>query len=261
MPGGTTSRFHDYFTQSPSGLPLLPLTHTTDGWVLEEDLIACGGDLLPRPCQFIGEDILYLFYGRPTYRVNAAIESTPEEAFHSICFLIDPAAVPNVRSIFPFDTGAFLSKRYGDHLHPDMKLEHFSMGTTLSSASSLILGIYGDNQNYFMGTSSLQKVSDDCPATVKSYLSLISSKAVTATDARRSSIEIQSTDPIQLRNKGVIAVIAPEQMLDNASIRKFIENDLGAMAIGYFCIHSSPRDDMISIMREVRDFYRFMSLL
>jgi hypothetical protein len=255
------SRFREFLEKTTTKLPTLPLTHTTDGWVFEEKLISKKESLAPTKCTFLGDEILYLFYGRPTYRVNANVESTDQEAFHSICFVIDGSAVTNVRNIFPFDTGAFVTERYKEHLHPKMELGDFALGTRMDIAAKLIERIYGSNINYYMGRVRRDFESDNAPMSVRSYHSLVGSSSASATDTRRSSIELQSLDPIDIRSAKILAVVVPEQMLDRREVREFIELELSAKGVGYFCIHASPREDMALIMKEVRDFYKAEGLL
>jgi hypothetical protein len=220
------------------------------------------GDLLtPMPCQFLGDDILYFFYGRPSYRVNAGTESTSQEAFHSVCFLIESCSVSDVKSIFPFDTGAFVSGYYKDHLHHQMRLEDFALSPDLAKVTCFVETFYESNANYYMGRMRSDLDVTGAPMAAQSYHSLVKSKAVSLTDTRRSSVEVQTLSSLDVRQAKVLAVFLPESLLDQPEIRDFIENDLSSHAVGYFCIHASPREDMALIMREVREFYKSRGLI
>jgi len=233
----------------------MSLAHTTDGWVFEEALVHGAGQLEPTECKFLGGKVLYFFYGRPSYRPNFLIDNTAQEAFHSVCFLFDPRSISEIHKIFPFDTGAFVSERYCDHLHPGMKLEHFEMGSDLRSAQSLVDKFFGSNSEYFLGKVRSDFETVGAPQTAKAYHSLVSSKGVSLTDSRRSSVEIQIRERVDLKTARVMAVILPEAMLDDEETKSFIEEELSAEAIGYLCIHASPREDMALIMSAARDFY------
>ena len=62
------TRFKNFVQAVPPAQPLLPLTHLTDAYRFEKAHQT--DELQPRDCKVFGEPLLYLFYGRPSYRVH-----------------------------------------------------------------------------------------------------------------------------------------------------------------------------------------------
>ena len=72
------------------------------------------GELQTEPCAvFDDEPLLYLFYGRPAYRVNSQVLSSAIDAYAPVCFIVRPGSVKAPRRIFPFDRGKQRSESRG----------------------------------------------------------------------------------------------------------------------------------------------------
>ena len=76
----------------------LPFVHTSDGLGLRS--ILREGELQTEPCPvFDDEPLLYLFYGRPAYRVNSQVLSSAIDAYAPVCFILRPGSVKAPRRI------------------------------------------------------------------------------------------------------------------------------------------------------------------
>src|SRR5262249_10361271 len=142
--------------------------------------------------------------------------------------------------VHPFDTGAFAKGIYRSNLHPKMALSDFELNSTLGAVTEAVDVFYGSNANYFQGVA-----KKDIPVAARdleaeAFLSIIRTPARTPADDRRSAIEIQIARAIDLTQARVLAVILPEQLLDDPFVEQFIEADLDAVALGYYCPHARP---------------------
>src|SRR5205807_1545800 len=103
-------RVRDFIAAFDSTGPRMPLTHVAPMFAFRG--IVTGNHLVPEKCDHYGEDLTYLFYGRPAYRVK-------QETSHllpwsvPVLFVLDSEKTYRIRRVIPFDSGAFMSGRYG----------------------------------------------------------------------------------------------------------------------------------------------------
>jgi hypothetical protein len=232
----------------------LPVTHTTDWWVFRE-IFERGEPLKPTFCTKYKDDLLYLFYGRPCYRPHADVEPTSLSSFFLICILFEPSGMDLPYRVMPFDSGAMIRGHYAPHLHPRMLPADFELEPTVSRVTSAVDRFYGSNSAYFQGTPRNDVAAGPRDLEVEAFLSIIKSVAQSSPDDRRSTIEIQLKQQVDLRKSKVLAVILPEQLLADTALEDFIEVDLQAEAIDYFCPHARPLEDARAIMVEAKRFY------
>jgi hypothetical protein len=254
-----TSRFAALISAAAGVAPLLPLTHTTDGYWFRD--IISAKNLALNYCDVFKEDLLYLFYGRPAYRTSVTTRATLLDAFSFVCFVLRTETLPMPRRIFPFDSGAMSHGLYNAHLHPKMKLHDFEMATDLKEAQKLVDIFYGDNESYFLGRCIKGQKFPILDMEAQCYLSLIESKAQSDADDRKGSIEIQFDQCIALDPTDVLAVVLPEPFWDDKDVSDFVTEDLKAQPLSYDCYHAQPAEDTRAIMSEVRQFLKNRSLL
>jgi len=87
-----TSAFAKTLDGSAIAKPELPLIHTTTSRRLTT--IAESGILSPRPCAIFREPILYLFYGRPSYRDTNSLPQR-DISLCPVCFIFRHETVSN----------------------------------------------------------------------------------------------------------------------------------------------------------------------
>jgi hypothetical protein len=141
-PDNSLSRY--VAAQTPNE-PTLPFVHMTDAWVLNRILTS---DLLqPRKCPYFNEDLLYLFYGRPSYRPNAKELASSLSFMAPVCFVLRPESLSFIARMFPFDSGAFHNGLFQDFLHPQMTIADFALEPDLQNPARLVNGFFGSNEN------------------------------------------------------------------------------------------------------------------
>ena len=114
-----------YIDDCPSNLPpLLPLVHITD--VAAARTILGEKMLKTKVCRHYSsllkadEQLLYLSYGRPSYRGRSHEKTTGQALRKPIAFILKPAAfVANVRRVSPFDSGAYFCGKLEDWIDRD----------------------------------------------------------------------------------------------------------------------------------------------
>ena len=185
------SRFNQYVKSALPYTPSLPLLHTCDGFHFRS--IVDGQELRISPCDVFGENLLYLFYGRPSYRTAKDIKASVMPAFFPICIVLKPDSVSTPKRIVPFDSGAFEDGRFSEHMHPKMRRDDFFLEPVPDMPSRLVSRFYGSNDAYFSGKPHTIQIPP-IEFEALSYYNLISSQNVSNYDDRNSSIEIRRAE-------------------------------------------------------------------
>lgn len=228
----------------------LPLTHLTDGYHLRS--ITEGGHLEPSQCHVFGEPLLYFFYGRPAYRVAANLPSNGFEAYWPICFLMRPAAVSTKR-IYPFDSGAFHTGRFGNFFHRDMIKEDFELDVDPTMPARLLNLFWPDAKSYFDNRGALAPDFNVIDFELKSYAEIIRAKSNEGFDERNSAIELQTDVPVPLEGN-ILAVILPIDFADQKTRAHF--EKLGALVLPFNTVGRQGATEMVGQIYDLcRDLY------
>jgi hypothetical protein len=219
-PGAAPSRFANGLSGISPTFQLLFGTHICDLYsarsALEEKR------LRPTSCpKFNGEDLLYLFYGKPSFRPETAMEGKRFTYCYPVCFVVNLEKTITWKRVFPFDTGAF-PDRYADFMHPDMQLRDFLMPPDCESPRRIVEAFFASNGDYF-DVKPLTK--SKVPATIETtaYHSLISAfgagqsfltEAKKQSDDRLVSIEMQATGELALDSGRIVRIILPDKALE-----------------------------------------------
>lgn len=247
-------RLRSFVESSTPAHPILPLAHTTGNLafrsIMESRSIRCSS------CQFFTDkDYLYLYYGRPAYRPKKTQDSVALEDFHLSAFLINRSMAPPPVRIFPFDSGAFCSGAYKGSINAKHDIESFQLSLDAESAARFVSAFFGNNAGYFNRHVSPHMGPSVLDFEVAALIELYSRKSKMAVDDRRASIEFQFDQSIMLEEGVVEAVIVNEEMAEDAEIRQFIEVQLNAKLIDYWCPRSDPADDSLLILNKAREYY------
>lgn len=246
----------EFVTTAEPSLPLLPLVHTTDLWNFRKIMSSDRPAITPSKCKYYDEALSYFFYGVPCYRANASIDSVSLSALYSVCLILRPDSIPPPYRIMPFDSGAMHNSLFKEYLHPKMTVGDFELYADLNEAAKLVNYFYGSNKDYCRGKAKPDVKFSPLDLEVDSLLAIIQARAQTRHDERRSAVEVQLTEIVSLSHETVMAVILPESLLDQDRVVDFIEKQLGAHPIGYFCTHARPSDDARSIETCAFEFYK-----
>lgn len=247
-PRAGRSDFAALVRRNGPGPGTLPLTHITDAYrfrgVVEDDQLATAD------CKVFGEPLLYLFYGRPAYRVSSEIEGTGLDSYWPICFVMRAGSIAAKR-IFPFDTGAFT--RFGDFCHRDMIREDFALDVDPTSPQRLLNLFWKGERAYFDNRDHTDYAPAPLAFEAKSYSQLIRSKATGPFDERNSTIELQYDQNLPLSGN-VEAVILPIDFATADIIRKF-EGD-GALVLPFNTVARHTAANMVGQIYDIcRDLY------
>lgn len=134
--------FRDFVAALPEQLTSLPLTHVTDAISLRD--IVRDNEIRPRECRVFRMPLLYLFSGRPAYRINPDEPPNSLKSYCPIAFILDPTIGVPIKQIYPFDTGAFAAKLYTDVLHASMRVDDFALDIDPKTPGRLIAFFFRD---------------------------------------------------------------------------------------------------------------------
>lgn len=225
-------------TAAPSQVHL-PLTHVTDGYSFRD--IMSHEELLPSPCSIYGENLLYLFYGRPAYRSAAQQESNGSDAYWPICFVMKPDVASALR-IYPFDSGAFHYQRFDRFMYHRMMKEDFELDPDPTVPGKLVRLFWRDEKSYFNAEGLSNFIPSNFDFEAKAYKALIGDVGKAQFDERNSAIEIQVGAPVDLKGN-TLAVILPYEFATEEMIDKI--EALGAIALPFDVVRRHGPTEMV----------------
>jgi hypothetical protein len=236
----------------------LPLTHMTDGLAFRGMLDS--GGLNAEPCPvFDDEPLLYLFYGRPAYRVNSQRLSSAIDAYAPVCLVLRPNCLNSLKRVFPFDSGAFQGERFVEAMHRKMLLEDFALDANLQAPRKLINLFFGDRDRYYRNAP-LQEIA--IPALsfeALSYHILITSRHENDFDERISAIELQTQHNLDL-SVHAEAVVLPDAFATDEVLQRLAAFQITVLPYDYIP-RLRPESYTGAIYTIVRDYYRRMGYL
>jgi hypothetical protein len=205
------SKFVDVVNGLAPVEPCLPLVHTTSAPTFEY-YIAESGQLKAKECPvYRKEELVYLFYGKPSYRPKEAdIQHKDMLQFAPICIILDVPTGLAPKRLMPFDSGAYHDKliaREG-HAHTSLPKEFFEL-PTMDAASAVVGLFFGSNLKYF-DEAPLQPTPVDptLNTCVETYVSLINRTGSNQGDSRLTSIEVQFNQDVALAGNALAVAMA-----------------------------------------------------
>jgi hypothetical protein len=251
------------FTEPLPTIPQLPLIHITDGLGFRD--IINSNSLQPGRCKVFQEDLLYLSYGRPVFRVNSQVGSNKQGHNFPVCIILETNSIEYATRIFPFDSGAFDGELFQNFMHKKFKIGDFALDPNPSYpncdgkvpisivAPKIVEVFYENNTKYYKNTEyrkSLKFDNDELCFEAKSYYSLIKSEEQQLFDDRRSTIEIQTDNAILLSPDIVSAVVLPGPFLDAKIVENTIFRKWHAEALNYTQFNDKP-SAFIPVIRDI----------
>jgi hypothetical protein len=246
-------------TISESNL-LLPFYHTCRGETFRT--IASSGSVAATHCKEFQENLLYLFYGRPAYRI-AGEKTTLDLGQFPVCFILKRDSVRNVKRIFPFDTGAFLAnilREYCGDFHTEAEamaaLLEYELGADLNNLAKFIGLVYGDDDHYLTVAPAI-KASDlkGMCFELSRILDMASARSRKEWDNRALTAEIQMMSSISFDGVGIEAVVLPTQFISHdTNLQSFFYSE-GIEVIDYNVSRMKPENATELIERSL-DTYR-----
>lgn len=234
----------------------LPLVHTAPAHLLREIIVS--KSLIPRECPvFCGEELLYLFYGRPSYKVNAV---TPKDWLMPICFVVKMSSLKSIKRIFPFDSGAFRASRHPDYIRT-FDIGQFEVCGS-GDPSKIVGAFFRTVKDYFKLTPKSEREFMDehslsiMDHEIRALRDLAGDSSLPGIDDRRFCVEIQTEDTIELTAENAQAVILPYDYLEDPAVVEFITKDLEATPLPYDCFNLTSSEHTAIIYSKVLEFLR-----
>lgn len=259
------NKFTEFINRFEPSLPAMPLIHTTDAYrfsrhILKKRLIE------PQPCEIFEEDLLYFFYGRPSYRVNSNQKKSFSAAY-PVGIILHPDAVKYAKRVYPFDTGAYAGGLFEDYMYKDFTLDSFLVDLCLEESglisisdipSKIIAAFFENNTNYYYADKFRSIPDRDMEFDsfeAECYLELIRTKAEKVFDDRRSSIEVQIAETVDVLKDSIWAIVLPQSFLENERIQNVIIDELRVEPVTYPTFRSEPDFLIPIIMDRVGQFF------
>jgi hypothetical protein len=209
-------RFNDFVQSHTPTEGALPLTHATDAFTLRDVMET--DTLKATPCPvFNGTDLLYLFYGRASYRPNLNTLPNSLSSYAPVCFILKPEIATAPKRVHPFDTGAFADGKFDATMHRKMRKERFELTSQLDSARKLVTAFFGTNAQYFDGVPRKDVTVPTLAYEAESYLALVSNRQTEEFDDRSSAVEVQLDRDVALIG-AVEAVVLPASLVDDPEV-------------------------------------------
>jgi len=233
--------------------PIMPLVHTCDCYTLRN--IISSKKIIPTLCPVFKEELIYYFYGRPSYRVNDKGLAFNTSSVYPACLIIQPDEVKSITRIFPFDSGAYAAGLYSNHLHKNSKQEDYLFDSNYVFVQKFVKFFYDTNQNYFDGKTTLQKSTiQPCAYELETIYSLINVSHGEHFDDRCYTIEVQSSASIELNNSALKAIVIPDTVAGDSELAAYLyDNEIEP--ITYTTCRVAPSHLTPLVIAKVREFY------
>lgn len=202
---------------SPETLSL-PWCHSTDAYALREILEA--GMLAPQLCPVFGEELVYLFYGRPAYR-RTEPTALAIGARNPVALIFAPGVAGKGFRLFPFDSGAFRDGLYTKWMHRNMKLEAFQLPPNLQAPERHVSALFKSNEAYMTVTAPAIDPMPPGEHEVECLSNFLRDRVAQPADDRRCALELQTREAIPLTDQHLLAIVIPHAMADAPYVREF----------------------------------------
>lgn len=250
------SKFQDVLISEVDEIGNLPLLHTCDAFALRSILESM--TLIPKKCDVFSLDLLYTYYGLPSYRPNYE-KSTTNPAYYMICLILASEKFDTFHKVYPFDSGAFekLPLMKETFFHNQSKILDFELENSIQSAKKVIKTFYETNDNYLAQHPKISKKFSQFDFEAISYSNLIGDQTNNILDNRASSIEIIFDKEIILNKDTVKQIIIPNCFKDDLKIMSLLKEKFGIDdPIGYSTFRGSPKEYFGLIRTEYLNFLK-----
>lgn len=196
----------------PSALSL-PWVHSTAAANLMD--IVAEKKLLAIPCNvFRGENLCYLFVGRPAYKLPGV--DNPSEWQLPVAFVVRFQQPPPIKRIFPFDSGAFHSQRLPSYITM-FKIQGYDLSSNPDLVGRLVSFYFKTPERYFLrrpaGEEEIKEQHnlDMRHAEVMALSRLFLENSSSDCDDRAAAIEVQVAQDLELKPENLLGVVMPAE--------------------------------------------------
>lgn len=247
--------------QSTNFRSALPLVHTSEARNLFS--ILGEGKISVTQCdKFTNEKLAYFFHGRPSYR---RFLDRPKDWQLPFVLVLRSTCLMNMRRLFPFDSGAFLSGRFPQYL-TDFSHEGYELSSQRETAIDLVVEMFfGSDADYLHAKAkSVEEVKHRGKlgirhSQVEALCCMYNREQLTADD-RAFAIEIQSDQDVEITDN-LIGIVMPRPYFDDKDLRKRLRSIQGLQVRSYDVWPLSTESYMAAIYREVTEMYRKLGLI
>ena len=253
----------------------LPMTYVTRGRDLQPILLK--KQLETRWCEWMEQELVYTFYGRPAYRPtipkqgdkNSRLQAHNDTALMPVCFLLNMDKVAKPTRQHPFDTGVFLGGLLGEDFsliagmsEAELKarLPDFLLTNTPENPRRFVKAFFATNIEYFRGRPRKDNTIPFNGDDARYFYEMASKKGRSNVDDRKSTLEYQFDKPIPLTSQTVMAVFLPEARRDDQHIMDLVTG-LGLTTLCYDDHKASHSEHMGALRAQVRQFLEDKKLL
>jgi len=191
----------------------LPFIHNTRFSNLKH--IFSVGFLSPTLCDVFNENLLYLFYGRPAYKVSQKNQPSGYIDDLPVSVVIKTGFDKELKRVYPFDSGAFIKGAYDAFIGTSYSVDDFLIEGNVKEIKRHISKYYDSNGAYLTGYPKDEVELDDEHS--EAYYRLITTDDYDDTDDRCYSIEAQCIDNISI-NDEVDILVVPFSGLDDQDL-------------------------------------------
>jgi hypothetical protein len=249
-------RFKTYLNGFPEVGPCLPLVHITSSNHFRT-ILATGEVKAVKECPVFKELLVYLFYGRPAFKVEV---DNPEQRvvdeYLPTALILEPSVVSRIERIYPFDSGAFAGANYRGAHHKEAALADYELEPVIASAQKVVGAFFETNAKYFLG-----ECVETCAANafdhpeVHAHFALISGATGVQVDDRRYSVEIQTKEKLKL-DPGLLAIVVPHSWLNSETVQNFLKVHPKVTPLSYSrYVGLSVAHSHGAIFERVRDYF------
>ena len=260
-----SGRLQKFIAAQPPSAGQLPFVHITRAYRFDD--ILTGDELEPSYCGVFKEDLIYFFYGRPAYRAKDGNNARLEFEW-PIVFIFDPTKIPDIKRIFPFDSGAFADRIYEEFFDPNSQIMDFSLQPDVETPAKVVGTFYQNHEEYYSGESrrNVNIPQRQFEAQGIHELSRLPGVQGTQTrhrlrDERSSAIEIQVGRTVSLKD-ALLAIVLPEPYLGDAEIQQALSRWNVAEIHTYATLHNLGGEAWVGqIYGLVRNIYKKLGFL
>lgn len=214
------------FSSAEKAMPLMHSTSTGTG-----AKIVVSGEIKTRPCSVYGQDLVYLFYGRPAFKPLSSVSASAIDEHLPMCLVINPEMLGDAIRIVPFDSGGYT--RYEKQIGPLLERPDFELGPDREVPLRLVRAFFETNRNYYrqLPTADPDRIPISEP-TARAYARLTRDTSLADDDDRRSTIEIQISGAVPLAS-ALLAVVAPPVLMSDPKVSDVLDDLPDVRRISY----------------------------
>ena len=201
---------------NPPSLPIIHICELGDSEsVLEND------ELSVSYCKSLDDTVLYFFYGKPSYITKDELSEDRTDMLYWPIALVFNVENVQIHHIFPFDSGAFIKKKFSSAFHRNMRLSDFEIENSIEALQHYVNVFFGSSENYMSGFVTLHSNEVENNLALSSLYNLLTPSGTAEYDERANTIEIVSKESMPV-SQYIKLLILPDKFLYNPVVEEFI---------------------------------------